>query len=278
MFSKKMGTALALILFFMFTAVLLPTFGSKDTQEHPAGSLFQILVAPFQEGVTRTTSFASSIWTTYFSLIDTARENEDLKREVESLQHRLHEYGETQRQNTRLKNLLGFAQDEGAKVVTALVVAEDPSDTFQAIFINRGSSHGVRNGLAVATPLGVVGRVIGVSPYQSKVLLITDPNFAMDARVARTRARGVLEGNADGPCQFQYVMQQDDVSLGDTVVTSGMDRVFPPGLAVGVVSRVRKGEQGMFQGIVVTPFVDFSRLEEVLVLLPLDLPPDQEMP
>ena len=278
MFSKKMGTALALILFFMFTAVLLPTFGTRGNQEHPAGSFFQVLVAPFQEGVTRIASFVSSIWTTYFALIGTARENVELRHEVEALEFSLHECGETQRQNARLKNLLGFAQEEGALAVTSLVVAEDPSDTFQAIFVNRGSSHGVKTGLAVATPTGVVGRVIDVSPYQSKVLLITDPNFAMDARVARTRARGILEGNADGPCQFKYVMQQDDVALGDTVITSGMDGVFPPGLSVGVVSRVRKGEQGMFQGIVVTPFVDFSELEEVLILLSPEPPPNQEMP
>ncbi|ACL05324.1 rod shape-determining protein MreC [Desulfatibacillum aliphaticivorans] len=278
MFSKKMGTALALILFFMFTAVLLPTFGTRGGQEHPADGVFQVLIAPFQDGVTRISSFVSTTWTNYFALVETARENKELRREVEFLQLIAHECGETRRQNSRLKNLLGFAQDEGGKVVTALVTAEDPSDTFQAIYINRGSIHGVEPGLAVATPLGVVGRIIDVSPYQSKVLLITDPNFAMDARVARTRARGVLEGAADGPCQFKYVMQQEDVSLGDMVVTSGMDKVFPPGISVGVVSRVRKAEQGMFQGIVVTPFVDFSRLEEVLVLLNSEPPPEQEMP
>ena len=122
-------------------------------------------------------------------------------------------------------------------------------------------------GLPVVVPEGVVGRVIRVSSRQSRVLLVTDASSALAVLVQRNRTRGVCRGRGDA-LTFDFALRQEDIAVGDQIVTSGTGGVFPKGLAVGVVTQLTKEEFGLFQSIVVSPAVDFSRLEEVLVLLP----------
>ncbi len=267
MLSKKMAIALALVLLFILSAVLLPSPTRQGPEPHPAAGVVLTIFGPFQEVAALVAGFTVSTWETYFDLVSTSRENHQLKNELAKAQESLNRLDETKRQNDRLRELLGFARQAERKIVTALVIAEDPSEWYNAIIINRGEADGVRKGLAVVTHHGVVGKVINTGYRYSQVLLITDPNSAMDARIARTRARGILEGARQGRCGFKYVMRQQEVTAGDMVVTSGMDRVFPPGLAVGTVEKTFSDGQSMFQEIVVSPHVDFSKLEEVLVIL-----------
>lgn len=267
MFSKKTAIALALVLLFILSAVLLPSSTRQGPKPHPVASVALTIFGPFQEAAARIRNFTVSTWKVYFDLASAAGENAVLKKDLAMARQALNRLEEAKRENDRLRQLLGFARQAEQEIITALVIAEDPSDWYNAIVINRGRSDGVRRGLAVATHEGVVGKVINTGPHYSQVLLITDPNSAMDARSARTRARGILEGGRMGRCLFKYVMRQQDVAPGDLVVTSGMDRVYPPGLVVGEVQSTTKDAQSMFQEIVVLPGVDFSRLEEVLVIL-----------
>jgi rod shape-determining protein MreC len=112
-----------------------------------------------------------------------------------------------------------------------------------------------------------VGQITEVSSHYSKVLLIIDPNSAVDALVQSDRARGIIKGDAAGELILKYVLRKSDIAVSDTVVSSGLDGVFPKGLAVGQVSGVFKPKAGIFQEVTVTPFVDFEKLEEVLVVL-----------
>ena len=99
------------------------------------------------------------------------------------------------------------------------------------------------------------------------MLLISDPNLSVDCRLIRTRDRGVLNGSLDGGCILRYLDLRSDVKPGDEVVTSGLDRIFPKGLLVGTVQVVRKGPQGLFLEAQVKPAVDFSEIEEVMIIL-----------
>ena len=114
---------------------------------------------------------------------------------------------------------------------------------------------------------GIVGQVMDVSDRYAKVLLLIDQDSAVDALVQRSRARGVIKGDDEGRCTFQYVLRKDDIGVGDIVVSSGLDGVFPKGLRVGHVSEVVRRNAGLFQDVVITSFVDFEKLEEVLVVL-----------
>jgi len=132
--------------------------------------------------------------------------------------------------------------------------------------IDKGSSDGVRKGMAVVTPLGVVGQVVGVTPLAAKVLLLTDPNSGIDVLVQRTRSRGIVSGSLDSGIVLKYVKRSEDVQEGDRLMTSGIDGIFPKGMMVGTVIKVRKQNIGLFQFIEVLPAVQTSRIENVLVV------------
>src|SRR5262249_41469697 len=127
----------------------------------------------------------------------------------------------------------------------------------------------------------VVGQVFLVSRHAARVLLVSDHNSGVDALVQRTRARGIVQGTVDAGCGLKYVKRTEDVQVGDTVVTSGLDGIFPKGLPIGQVVAVDKRGQGLFQYAEIAPRVDFSQLEEVLVARgpvttaepPVDAPP-----
>ena len=121
--------------------------------------------------------------------------------------------------------------------------------------------------MPVVIPEGITGLITEVSPSYSKVLLIIDQNSAVDALGQSTRARGIISGDPEGKCAFNYVLRKHDIQIGEIVVSSGLDGVFPKGLRIGAVSEVLKPSAGIFQKVVVTPFVDFEKLEEVLVIL-----------
>ena len=131
----------------------------------------------------------------------------------------------------------------------------------------KGSNDGVRKGLPVGIPEGIAGQVIDVSAAYAKVMLITDRNSAVDALVQRTRARGIIKGESTSSCVFQYALRKDEVNIGDKIVASGLDGVFPRGMPIGEVSEVVKRAAGIFQEVSVTPYVDFEKIEEMLVFL-----------
>jgi rod shape-determining protein MreC len=132
--------------------------------------------------------------------------------------------------------------------------------------IDKGSSDGVRKGMAVVTPLGVVGQVVGVTSHAAKVLLLTDPNSGIDVLVQRTRSRGIVSGSLDSGTVLKYVKRSEDIQEGDRLITSGIDGIFPKGMMVGTVIKVRKQHLGLFQFIEVLPAVQTARIENVLVV------------
>ena len=121
--------------------------------------------------------------------------------------------------------------------------------------------------LPVLVPQGIAGQIIDVSMHSSKVLLIIDQISSVDGLVQRTRARGIVKGGSAGRCFFVYALRKHDIKADDVIVSSGLDDVFPKGLRIGRVSNVSRNNSGIFQKVMVKPYVDFEKLEEVLVLL-----------
>ncbi len=230
------------------------------------------LVAPFQKVVTHSIRFARGLWNHYFFLVSVAKENEEYVQALRFSQQKNNQFNELELSNVRLRSLLKFKKEMTHKVLAAEVIGKDPSLWYKTIIIDKGKDDGVKPGMTVVVPEGIAGQVIDVSSDYSKVLLIIDPNSAVDALVQRTRARGIIKGQSGGQCLFQYVLRKHEVRVGDQVVSTGLDGVFPKGLALGHVSGVVKRGAGIFQEVTVTPFVDFEKLEEVLVVF---LPPRQ---
>jgi len=234
-------------------------------------SFFESLVvgisAPVQKVVWGIIGGVGSVWRGYFYLVGLEKENQTLKRELQELKVQMNRYREADLANERLRALLNFKKSIATPLLPAQLVAFDPSGWFQTILIDKGRSDGVVLDMAVVSAEGLVGRVIGVGNHHAKVLLILDGNSAVDAYIQRSRARGVLVGLGRELCLLKYVQRNEDVQVGDKVISSGMGGVFPKGLLVGTVQEVVRASSGLFQRVEVEPAVNFSRLEEVLVVI-----------
>lgn len=207
-------------------------------------------------------------WLHYFYLVSVQQENQELRRNAERLKAQVANLREKGLAYQRLTRLLKFAEEGRYAAIGARVVGWGPGPWYKTVTIDRGSVDSVIVDLPVVNELGLVGRVVEVSPRFAKVLLITDYNSSVDAMVQRSRARGIMQGRSETLCSLKYVHTKEDVIWGDTVVTSGMGTLFPRGLLLGTVTRVKKAGYDMFQEIDITSSVDFDHLEEVLVVLP----------
>ena len=224
-------------------------------------------IAPFQELVTRSLRFTRDIWRQYFYLVTVAKENQVLMDQLSQAVENRNQWHETELANTRLRNLIDFQKNISERVVAAEVIGKDPSAWFKTVIIDKGRADGLTRGLPVVMPQGIAGQVIEVSNHYSKVMLIIDRNSAVDALVQRSRARGVIKGESTDRCRLDFVLRKNDVRVGDTIVSSGLDGVYPKGLRIGFVTEVVEHDADIFHEVIITPFVDFEKLEEVLVVL-----------
>ncbi|MFO8049642.1 MAG: rod shape-determining protein MreC [Desulfosudaceae bacterium] len=247
--------------------VFLIATSRRSTYPMNGGLVGLFLVAPAQDAVVSTARFARDIWRHYFYLVNTASRNEALRERLKQVEADNEAFKEVALANKRLRNLLEFHGQINYDTFAAEVVARDPSGWFKTVVIDKGSADGVRRNMPVVVSEGIVGQIIDVSPYYSKVLLIIDQNSAVDALCQRTRARGVVKGGPHNRCDFKYVLRKEDVRIGDLVVSSGLDGVYPKGLRIGRVSGLVKLNAGVFQTVEVDPIVNFDKLEEVLVVL-----------
>ena len=224
-------------------------------------------IAPFQELVTRAIRFSSDIWQHYFYLVNVTKQNQVLSTQLNKATEEYNQWHETELANARLRNLLDFQKTISERIVAAEVIGKEPSAWFKTVIIDKGKADGLMKGLPVVIPQGIVGQVIEVSKHYSKVMLIIDRNSAVDALVQSSRSRGVIKGESTDRCRLDYVLRKNDVRIGDTVVSSGIDGVYPKGLRIGRVSEVIDHDADIFHEVIITPFVDFEKLEEVLVIL-----------
>lgn len=223
---------------------------------------------PFQESVISTMRFCRHIWSHYFYLVAVRQECDQLQEILAEAEMEKNRSLESELACQRLRNLLEMKSEVSHRMLHSQVVGLDPSSGwFKTVIINRGSMDGVSKGMVVTAPEGIVGHVIGASYRYAKVLLAIDRSSAIDALVQRTRFRGIVEGETSETCRFKYIVKKADIRIGDTVISSGLDGLFPKGLRVGVISEISKPLSGLFQEVRIRPFVDFARLEEVMVIL-----------
>jgi len=173
---------------------------------------------------------------------------------------------EVKNENERLRALLELKSQTENYVATAEVFAREPSNWFHVIWIDKGARDGISKDMVALTPLGVVGRVQRVLHDRADIIQITDVNSSLAVRTQSSRIEGILGGSGNSKCYLKYVSHEAEVTIGDIVVTSGLDGIFPEGLVVGYITDVRKGEGEFFQVIEVLPTQDFKTLEEVTIV------------
>jgi rod shape-determining protein MreC len=224
-------------------------------------------LSPWQRAFHWVVDSVRAVFQNHVLLVNLKEENRHIQEEARRLKQENADLRESAQTLERLQRLLLLKAKVPAPMIAAEVVAYSPSAWFRTIVINKGQRDGVRKGFPVVTWEGVVGRVMRVSSTSSVVLLVIDRNSSVDCLVQRTRTRGILEGEGGGRCFLRYVPRTEDIQVGDHVITSGLEGVFPKGLLMGEVVRVEKKAYGLFQEIEVMPSADLSRLEEVMVLV-----------
>ncbi|HKL27129.1 MAG TPA: rod shape-determining protein MreC [Desulfuromonadales bacterium] len=243
---------------------------SVSLRQQKETSFFETLLmeatGPVQSAFTSLVRSTADIWGSYINLVDTEQQNRRLREQNSLLKSELNQLKEISLENQRLRRLLEFKKTQPVKTLPARVIAEDATSWFRTVVIDKGYADQVHEGQPVVAAEGVVGRVIRNGPHESRVLLITDAASAVAALVQDSRSRGICRGQGRA-LSFDFVLRKEPLELGEAVITSGMGGVFPKGLLIGHVSSVNRMEFGLFQAVEIMPAVDFSRLEEVLVLL-----------
>ncbi len=203
----------------------------------------------------------------YIDLRTVREDNKRLWAQLEQYKEIIDDSREAIAISVRLQKLLDFKEANDYPTVAARIIGKDPSLWFNNVIIDRGTSDGVDSGMPVVTGAGIVGQVYEVSTDYSKVLLTIAPSSAMDVIIQNSRERGILKGTGENSYRLNYILKKINISKGDYIVTAGYGGMFPTGLPVGTVSKVIRKPRGMFLEVEVTPAVDFTTLENLLVIL-----------
>jgi rod shape-determining protein MreC len=233
----------------------------------------QTFASPWQSASSKASGATSGFFQQIWNFRSTAQENEQLKERLSKVEQELQTARQATSENERLKSLLGLNEQSEIKTVPARVIARDPSVWFNTITINRGSSSGITVNMPVVTAGGIVGRVITVGPWASQVMLITDEKAGAGAvvgQLGQSGALGSVRGRADlgvALIEMRYVSGLEKVEINDSVMTTGQDGIYPPGLNVGRVVEVKNGTATQAHQILIQPGAQLDHLEEVAVLL-----------
>ena len=255
----------------LFLFLLIPVIALDTTSRAPRDYRFydRVILAvtsPIQTAISWTLEQTVDLYQGYIYLWNVKSQNTRLFGENRKLLGQIASLKEAQNENVRLREILNFQEKLKLETIIARVIAKDVSTEFRAVRINRGENAGIKKGMAVITYEGVVGRVMRTTSTTSDVVTILDLLSAVDGVIERSRARGVVEGLTDELCQLKFTLRTDDIQVGDLLLSSGLGGVYPRGVAVGTVSRVKKKPFGITQDVEVKPTVDFTKLEEVMIV------------
>jgi rod shape-determining protein MreC len=275
LFIKRIKTFWIWILLLFFVLFFISSHLQGERSWNPCEKSIIEVVAPFQKFIKQTVNVTEGLWLKYFGLINTHNENMRLKRELDSLKSVKYQYQELLRTNQRLQSLLQFRESSDQPVIAAQVIGKDPTGWFQSVIIDKGENAGIKMNMPVVNAEGVVGKLVAVSYNYAKVLLVIDQNSSVDCIIQRSRDTGIVKGLSSKVCLLDYVLKSSDVRVGDVVVTSGLDRIFPKGIPVGDVIEVKDPPGELFKDVKISPRVNFSKLEELLVILKEDPLADQ---
>lgn len=265
---NKQKYLIALLVFLTFLHFISSRLQKKQIPNF-VDKIIILLASPLQGLIAETFDHADKLANSYIFLVRTKYENDLLTYENQKLKDEIRKSRELQNENKRLRELLGI-KDEHPQftMVQATIIAKSETSFGRTLRINKGAKDNIIDNLAVLNSEGAVGRTIRVTKFYSDVLLITDPNASTDALCARSRANGIVKGRGkNSTLDMVYVEREADVEAGDVIITSGFEEIWPKGVHIGEITKTEKDQFGLFQKIEIKPYVNFSRLEDVLVIL-----------
>ncbi|MBK5092864.1 MAG: rod shape-determining protein MreC [Actinobacteria bacterium] len=223
----------------------------------PISNFFSKIFRPVKDGIVN-----------LFHLPSLSKDKRELQKEVATLRRQASESRELEAEVEEFKRLLKWSEENAQlDTVGADIVGQSPSNWKRLMIVNKGSSSGIKKYMSVVTEEGLAGRIIAVGSRSSVVQLITDSRSGIGARDLRNRETGVIEGRNENTMRFVPMNDEAVMQVGDIMVTSGLGGTSPPGIVIGRVAQVKKRSAGLARLVEVKPFVRFSRLEKVLIII-----------
>lgn len=278
MYRRSARQRVALLALIAATATIV----TLDFRANPGGPVRRVqdfavsVVAPIQDVLGNVFRPVGDFFSGLRELPRLRRENADLRIQVGKLEKDLRELPEIQRENQRLGELVKEQPWKEGPRAGARVISGSISNLEFSRLLDKGTGDGVKIDMSVIAAEGLIGRIVSAAPQYSKVLLVTDPRHNVGARLTGSGETGVIAGRSDQDLLFDLISPETAVEVGETVVTSGYDRgIYPPGIPIGRVTKVNVSRDRLSKTALVRPFVDFGRLDQVLILLqtgPVDAP------
>jgi rod shape-determining protein MreC len=251
-----------LLSFFVILALSIMMYQSNRRYWLP----FQFLNAALNRAHAIKISAKDAIISPFHRMFLREEENIRLKTERSKLLKEQRQYRETTLENEKLRDILSLREREHRFVTAARIIAKSTDQWSNTVVIDKGTSDGVAKEMIVVTDKGLAGKISDSSHSFSHLLLLTDINFSVAARLQESRTEGIVSGTGFRKCHMKYVPAEEEVKKGAIVITSGLDSLFPPGIPIGYVSDVNKKNAGIFQDIEVLPYVDNIKLEIVAII------------
>ncbi|WP_028307664.1 rod shape-determining protein MreC [Desulfitibacter alkalitolerans] len=280
--SRKKSIIAGVMLVVILLAGIRFTATTNRTQLTQLEIILRDFIAPLYSGVMQVSSTIVNVSNSITLYNELLEENRYLKEQVRHLSLQNSTMEEYRLENQRLSNLLGFKETHGDQLnlVAAKVIGRNLGNWFDTIIINKGTNHGIRVNMAVINHQGLVGRVVATSRNTAEIMLLSDRESAVGSMVQRSRTLGVVESTTTGdyPLQMIHMTHDAPVDVGDVIITSGLGEIFPKGLKIGYVAEVKMAPTGLVKQAMVIPYVEFNKLEEVMVITEVkELPDDEEL-
>jgi rod shape-determining protein MreC len=224
------------------------------------------VTGPSLSVIEKPADIVKNIFNSYINLIGANKENVQLRMKLEALQLDNQRIPQLEIENKRLKTILNLMEQHKNTYIAARVVGEDVRNWFKCIIVDKGSSQGIQGKMPVVTAKGLVGQAVEVSKWHTKIMMINDTNSSVDVYIEGKNTRGLVEGTGRNTLKLKYILKNDEIEIGDKLVTSGKDGIYPKGIPAGIVITVNRNAPGIFTDIDVMPFNNFKRLDEVLIV------------
>jgi rod shape-determining protein MreC len=274
-FLSRFKNPLVLIAILLIQAIALATQVRRpEDPAHPDGEQVRVLrlwsegmIAPFERLATSTGHEIGSAWDDYVDLRHVRQHDQDLQKENDQLRLKLAAVAEDAVEAQRLRKLLDFRQHYISQTVAAQVIGTSGSDQSRLLILDKGWRAGLKPGMAVITPDGVVGKLRDVFADTSQLLLLSDPTSGAGVLLQSTRIRAIVKGSSTGDIEITNLTPDDRIKPGEKVLTSGGDQVYPRGLPVGTIDAVKLDpDHPPYTLIKLTPAANLNQLEDVLVV------------
>jgi len=243
----------------------------KNSKVNSVSNVLTVVLSPFQEFINYIGDRVEGAADYLQNVEALNQENEALKLRISELEKEVKELSDYREKNKELKEALNIKdQFSDVEFLGANIIAKDIGNWFNIFTIDRGITDGITVDSAVITKDGLVGRVISSDLVSSKVITIIDEDSTVSARLSKTRdlvfVKGDLQLKNEGLCRLDNIFPDVDISVGDTIETSGLGGIYPKGIIIGKVKEVRRKSSDLNRYAIIEPAVDFKRLEEVFVL------------